>query len=152
MKIIYNGTFFIYCAWNCWDKELGAPWFKKLRFVKKVILFFKNNTLKKNGICLINRINKFCTLYMIAHFYRLHIWLKREKDILPLFLKSWLQKKKKFKKIKKKLNYFLKNITFWTTHLFINLDQQSMKILHDCTFLYIVLIIGVSNILVPLFF
>ena len=43
-------------------------------------------------------------------------------------------------------------MTFSTTHLFINLDQQSTKILHDRRFFYIALTIAVSNILVPLFF
>ena len=41
---------------------------------------------------------------------------------------------------------------FEKCYLFKNLDQQSMKILHDRTFLYIALTIGMSNILVPLFF
>ena len=113
-------------------------------FFKKVTLFLKNNTLKKIDICLINRISKFCTFYMIAHSYRFHMWLEREKNILPLLFKIMTLEKKVF--------YFFKNMTFWTTHLFINMDQQSMKILHDRTFLYIALTIGVSNILVPLFF
>ena len=81
---------------------------------------------------------------MIAHSYRFHMWLEREKNILPVFFKMMTLEKKVF--------YFFKNMTFWTTHLFINMDQQSMKILHDRTFLYIALTIGVSNILVPLFF
>jgi len=101
--------------------------------------------LKKNVICLINQINKFCAFHMIAHFYRFHTWLEREKDILPLFVNIMTSEKIY-------IYFFFKNITFWTTHLFINLEQQSMKILHDHTFLYIALTIGVGNILVAPFF
>ena len=116
---------------------------KNCDFWKKVTLFLKNNTLKKIDICLINRINKFCTFYMIAHSYRFHMWLEREKNILPLFFKIMTSGKKIF--------YFFKNMTFWKMHLFINLDQRSMKILYDRTFLYMALTIGVSNLLVLFF-
>ena len=109
----------------------------------KKSLYFLKIILWKNVICLINWINKFCTFYMITHFHKFHIWLERKKTYYPYFFKSWLKKNKIIS---------LKNTTFWKTHLFINLDQQSMKILHDCTFLYISLTIGVSNILVPPFF
>ena len=74
--------------------------FKKLRFLKKVTLFLKNNTLKKNVICLINQINFFCTLYMIAHFYRFHMWLEKEKNILPWFLRIMTSEKNYFISLK----------------------------------------------------
>ena len=73
-----------------------VPLILKITTSKNITLFLKNNTLKKNVICLINRINKFCTFYMIAHFCRFHMWLEKEKNIIPVFFKIMTLEKKLF--------------------------------------------------------
>ena len=84
---------------------------KKLLFLKKVTLFLKNNTSKKNVICLITGINKVCTFYLIIDFYSLWITFIREIDWYPSFLKFTTSKK---------IFYLLKDMTFKNTIYLIN--------------------------------
>ena len=72
-----------------------------------------------------------------------HVIAKRH-NLMPLLLKNH--------DFRKEYIISFKELLFLKRHLFNNMEHQSMQILHDHTFLYIALTIGMSNILVPLFF
>ena len=98
----------------------------------------------KTIIYLINRINKEHRLYIMVRFLYIVHEISKIKRLVPLVWKNY--------DFWKRSLYFLKTILWKKCHLFNKLNKQIFYILHDRTFLYIALAIGVSNILVLLFF
>ena len=115
------------------------PCFCKIMF-KKNTLFLKKHKLKKIDISLINKINKVCIFYITTPFYTLCTQLVSRISQYPCFCKIILKRNTLFLK-KHDLN---KN-----RHFFNKSNKQSMRILHNDTFLYVVHTIGKRKSLVP---
>ena len=86
------------------------------------------------------QINKICTFYIITQFYRLCTQLSRGIASYPPFLEIVFSKK---------IICFLETRLFKRHHLFNNLNQKCMYILHNRIFLYISYTIYIRKSLLP---